>query len=118
MFLDFFSAIPTLNGSSTSTSGLTPRFVCKLCGKSYTAKGSLVRHNKYECQFNTSIASFKCPYCSHESRRKDHLKCHIRKHMKSIQMIHRRSHNPQFPPNEQYYDFDDKSNNSSSTLLY
>lgn len=59
------------------------RYICHLCGKSYTAKGSLVRHKKFECQFNPAIVTFKCPYCSHESRRRDHLRCHVMKHLKS-----------------------------------
>lgn len=60
----------------------TNRFTCIQCRKTYSAKGSLARHIKYECPFNATYAAFHCPYCNHTSRRKDHLKCHILTHIK------------------------------------
>lgn len=61
---------------------LADRYACRMCHKSYSAKGSLARHNKYECPFNSAIVEFRCPYCNHSSRRKDHLKCHILTHVR------------------------------------
>lgn len=79
------TTISTFRSQSNATAAFPnhARYICHLCGKSYTAKGSLVRHKKFECQFNPAIVTFKCPYCSHESRRRDHLRCHIMKHLKN-----------------------------------
>lgn len=58
------------------------RFFCKFCCKSYSSKGSLVRHNRYECTYQDRMVWFKCPFCDHSSRRKDHLRSHVLRHMK------------------------------------
>jgi rubredoxin len=80
---------PKGSGTATSTAGGTPSgqqiYNCQMCGKGYSAKGSLVRHNKYECPFTKMAVNFSCPYCNHKSRRMDHLKCHILTHMKQFQ---------------------------------
>ncbi|KAJ8686863.1 hypothetical protein QAD02_022657 [Eretmocerus hayati] len=55
-------------------------FICEKCDKSYAVKGSLWRHKRYECGVE---ARFKCSYCSHRSRQKEHLKMHIN-HASSI----------------------------------
>ena len=35
-------------------------YVCLNCNKSYVAKGSLIRHQRYECG---KPPRFQCPYC-------------------------------------------------------
>lgn len=58
------------------------RYTCEHCSKSYAAKKGLDRHRRFECQFSPPVARFKCPYCPHESKRKDNLRQHIFKHLK------------------------------------
>lgn len=58
------------------------RYTCGHCFKSYASKKGLDRHTRFECQFSPPVARFKCPYCSHESKRKDNLRQHIFKHLK------------------------------------
>lgn len=48
-------------------------FVCS-CGKSYKIKGSLKRHQSYECGV---IPSLTCKYCPHKSKYKSDLRKHI-----------------------------------------
>lgn len=48
-------------------------FVCS-CGKSYKIKGSLKRHQSYECGVTPSLT---CEYCTHKSKYKSDLRKHI-----------------------------------------
>lgn len=48
-------------------------FICS-CGKSYKIKGSLKRHQSYECGV---IPSLNCKYCTHKSKYKSDLRKHI-----------------------------------------
>lgn len=59
-----------------------PRQTCVYCFKSYASKKGLDRHKKFECYMLPPKEKFKCPYCSHESKRKDNLRQHMFKHFK------------------------------------
>lgn len=48
-------------------------FICS-CGKSYKIKGSLKRHQSYECGVTPSLT---CEYCTHKSKYKSDLRKHI-----------------------------------------
>ncbi|KAL3275251.1 hypothetical protein HHI36_020020 [Cryptolaemus montrouzieri] len=49
-------------------------FRCSQCGKRYKQKANLNRHLRYECGI---VPKYKCPYCSHMTKRKFSLKMHI-----------------------------------------
>ncbi|CAH1964203.1 unnamed protein product [Acanthoscelides obtectus] len=48
-------------------------YSCDKCGRKYKGKGSLRRHQKYECQMPPI---FKCPYCPKRCKQKSNLKLH------------------------------------------
>ncbi|XP_024080857.1 telomere zinc finger-associated protein-like [Cimex lectularius] len=50
------------------------RFPCPVCWKTYKYQRSLSRHRKFECG---KLPSFYCPFCSHKSKLKEHLKSHV-----------------------------------------
>uniref|UniRef100_A0A8D9ET36 Longitudinals lacking protein, isoforms F/I/K/T n=1 Tax=Cacopsylla melanoneura TaxID=428564 RepID=A0A8D9ET36_9HEMI len=50
-------------------------WICNQCPKSYSTKGCLQRHWKFECG---KEPKFHCPYCSYKSFRKFNLNSHIR----------------------------------------
>ncbi|KAL1458657.1 hypothetical protein WDU94_008788 [Cyamophila willieti] len=50
-------------------------WICSQCPKSYSTKGCLQRHWKFECG---QEPKFHCPYCSYKSFRKFNLNSHIR----------------------------------------
>ncbi|XP_071634181.1 uncharacterized protein [Temnothorax longispinosus] len=52
------------------------RCACSRCGRSYSRKDSLKRHEHWECG---KESQFKCPFCPKRCNRKDHWQCHIRK---------------------------------------
>ncbi|CAK9827983.1 Longitudinals lacking protein, isoforms A/B/D/L [Anthophora retusa] len=55
----------------------TKRFLCpNYCGSSFTHRGSLTRHLRYECQQNPR---FKCPCCEFRSRWTSDVYKHVRK---------------------------------------
>lgn len=49
-------------------------FACAACGKNYTWKSSLLRHQRDECG---KEPRFPCPYCPHKSKRRGRLWHHI-----------------------------------------
>ncbi|CAH1367277.1 hypothetical protein MTP99_008526 [Tenebrio molitor] len=49
-------------------------FFCKKCGKSYTLRRNLQRHEKVECQ---KEKKFVCGICSHRTYYKSDLRVHI-----------------------------------------
>ncbi|CAH1964204.1 unnamed protein product [Acanthoscelides obtectus] len=49
-------------------------YSCDKCGRKYKGKGSLRRHQKYECQMPPI---FKCPYCPKRCKQKSNLKLHV-----------------------------------------
>lgn len=48
-------------------------YICE-CGKVYAHYTSLWNHRRYNCG---KPPQFPCPYCIHQSFRKNDLKCHI-----------------------------------------
>lgn len=58
------------------------RHECHFCEKSYKTKKGLDRHMRFECSVSSGSQRFKCPYCQHESKRKDNLRQHILTHLK------------------------------------
>lgn len=53
------------------------KFLCiNNCGSSFTHRGSLTRHLRYECQQNPR---FKCPICDFRSRWTSDVYKHVRK---------------------------------------
>ena len=59
-----YSGMKTLNGKK--------QFVCLICEKDFTAKGSLIVHLK----IHTGEKPFACPHCNRYFRKKDSLKRH------------------------------------------
>ena len=59
---------------NVSRSGPGP-FTCQDCGRTYQQYASLWRHRNYECG---KSPQFRCPYCTHSSKRKSNLNKHIR----------------------------------------
>ncbi|XP_071634178.1 uncharacterized protein [Temnothorax longispinosus] len=55
---------------------LVGRFACSRCGRSYTLKKSLKRHEHWECG---KEPQFKCPFCPQRSKHKSNWQRHIRK---------------------------------------
>ncbi|XP_071566113.1 uncharacterized protein [Temnothorax nylanderi] len=51
------------------------RFVCSRCGRSYTRRNTLQRHEQWECG---KEPRFKCPFCPQRCKRKTHWQRHIR----------------------------------------
>ncbi|KAI5742136.1 hypothetical protein M8J77_003707 [Diaphorina citri] len=49
-------------------------FTCKNCGRTYTRKGNLGRHLKYECQ---KVPQFPCGKCTKKFYRKEKLQYHV-----------------------------------------
>uniref|UniRef100_A0A8D8QC82 C2H2-type domain-containing protein n=1 Tax=Cacopsylla melanoneura TaxID=428564 RepID=A0A8D8QC82_9HEMI len=49
-------------------------FTCKNCGRTYTRKGNLGRHLKYECQ---KVPQFPCSKCTKKFYRKEKLQYHV-----------------------------------------
>lgn len=49
-------------------------FTCKNCGRTYTRKGNLGRHLKYECQ---KVPQFPCCNCTKKFYRKEKLQYHV-----------------------------------------
>lgn len=56
-------------------SGGMGAFTCSDCGRAYQQYASLWRHRNYECG---KLPQFRCPYCSHRSKRKSNLNKHIK----------------------------------------
>lgn len=49
-------------------------FICGVCGRQYTNRGTLLRHKRYEC---SRERQFQCQYCLKKFFRKAHLSEHI-----------------------------------------
>lgn len=56
------------------------QFVCNTCGRSYTQKYNLTRHQQYECGV---LGIFGCELCAFRSKRK----CSLQSHMKKIHKL-------------------------------
>jgi len=67
---------PNAESSSTSRQStcIGSSFTCGACGKNYTWKTSLTRHQRDECG---KEPRFPCPYCPHKSKRRGRLWHHI-----------------------------------------
>lgn len=52
------------------------RYICLVCGKTYSLQASLYNHKKFECG---QMPNFICPYCPHRTKQKGNLKTHIKK---------------------------------------
>ncbi|XP_014474802.1 PREDICTED: zinc finger protein 786-like [Dinoponera quadriceps] len=50
-------------------------FRCPKCGRSFTVKGNMTRHFKYECG---QPPRFQCPYCKFRSKQTSNVMSHIR----------------------------------------
>ncbi|XP_024889498.1 zinc finger protein 211-like [Temnothorax curvispinosus] len=48
---------------------------CPKCGRSFTVKGNMTRHFKYECG---QEPRFQCPYCEFRSKQTSNVMSHIR----------------------------------------
>ncbi|EFN84252.1 Zinc finger protein Helios [Harpegnathos saltator] len=58
------------------------KFLCtNACGSSFTHRGSLTRHLRYECQQNPR---FKCPCCDFRSRWTSDVYKHVRKRHEGV----------------------------------
>lgn len=56
------------------------RFRCKLCGRGYRWRESVLRHLRLECG---KEAQFQCPLCPLRTKHKHSLLRHVRKHLSS-----------------------------------
>ena len=54
-----------------------PPFYCITCGRSYSQKGNLVRHLRFECG---TEPKFECYVCKKRFKRRHHLKDHEKIH--------------------------------------
>ena len=52
------------------------KFPCPNCPSAFQQKGSLTRHQKYECG---QPPRFKCPFCSQKFKKTSHAYEHVRK---------------------------------------
>ncbi|EFN68037.1 Zinc finger protein 337 [Camponotus floridanus] len=50
-------------------------YSCPRCGRSFTVKGNMTRHFKYECN---QPPRFQCPYCEFRSKQTSNVMSHIR----------------------------------------
>ncbi|PSN29351.1 hypothetical protein C0J52_26517 [Blattella germanica] len=50
------------------------KFPCSRCGREYTRRDTLLRHEKYECG---SDQVFNCPFCPSRSKYKRNIDSHI-----------------------------------------
>lgn len=67
--------------SFSMVEGFDRRFQCSKCGKSYTTKSCLQRHQRYECPLRPKARpSFSCSMCGYATNRRDNLKAHERLH--------------------------------------
>lgn len=62
------------NLSSNSLLEINRLYTCHQCDRKYTLKGTLTRHQRYECY---KEKQFSCAYCDKKFTRKTSLKLHI-----------------------------------------
>ncbi|XP_008207163.1 zinc finger protein 771-like [Nasonia vitripennis] len=62
-------------------------FGCPKCSRSFTVKGNMTRHLKYECG---QQPRFQCPYCDFRSKQTSNVMSHIRtKHVgEKVYVVH------------------------------
>lgn len=85
---DFLNPLssPTINISLHIIPGrLLGSFLCQSCGRRYTRRDNLLRHERLECK---TPPQYQCPYCPHKLRRRDSLRTHVAlKHEKLLQWL-------------------------------
>ncbi|PSN49472.1 hypothetical protein C0J52_22890 [Blattella germanica] len=59
-------------------------FPCSVCDKSYSSKGALKRHLRYECGVEPR---FKCPVCDRRFYHNYHLKSHLIQHERRSEFV-------------------------------
>lgn len=70
-----YSKKQTLHRHEKHECGLKKQFECIKCGKSYSQRQTLLRHQNYECG---QEPRFNCPFCSKRSKQKFKIQKHIR----------------------------------------
>uniref|UniRef100_A0A0C9PUS4 Lola_15 protein n=1 Tax=Fopius arisanus TaxID=64838 RepID=A0A0C9PUS4_9HYME len=64
---DYLQVVGVSRGSRAQISVEGKNFVCSQCDRRFSAKRSLVRHQRYECG---QKPRFECPYCTFRSKHK------------------------------------------------
>nr|XP_012225968.1 PREDICTED: zinc finger protein 425-like [Linepithema humile] len=78
----WFSPLEHRHWRRNRNHGPPKQFLCpNNCGSSFTHRGSLTRHLRYECQQNPR---FKCPSCDFRSRWTSDVYKHVRKRHQGI----------------------------------
>lgn len=72
-FAEFYVISPTLD--SFPRVDKRKVFPCPNCNSVYNLKGTLTRHQMYECG---QLPRFKCPYCDYRAKQKSNTRTHIR----------------------------------------
>lgn len=61
-----------------SGGSLKDRYACNKCGKVYSHRESLARHNRFECAEAGKVPQFQCPHCPHRAKQRSNLVRHMR----------------------------------------